>query len=397
MTITDIYSELNAVIKGMYGNDDNAVSDTSGFVSLGNDVLNSTNGVTLFGKALGDRIAKILTEVESYVARDRRLWTDTLTYGSALKIIHIKDATNSTNTMYGNASALHTNPSSLGAMAETTSTVFAKTGVWAYSDLIILRDQLEKAFLNEIEMGAFLDSQFTIVYNLYESDKEATDNLAINTMIAQKINNATNKPNQFVNLVKAYYDATGTNLSVDAFRKTPSALRYASQFISTVVKQLSDKTVLYNNATGISTNTPNDRKVIEVLTDFANDCKYNLESDTYNNDLVALVGNNYKEVNYWQGYGESGSFAEKSYIGIDAVSIGLPSTSDDIEQSGIVCVVRDERLVRSHYDKVTSDTYYNPATRGTTYFFRGEKGYLIDNAYNGVVFYLEEYTPTDAE
>lgn len=399
MKITDIYAELNAVIKGMTGTDDIAVTDTSSFVSLGNDILSSTDGVKNFGQALGDRIAKIITEVESYIARDRRLWTDNLTYGSALKIIHIKDTDNSRNTMYGDVDAsqsidqLHINPSELGRLAQFTTTVFSKSGVWAYSDLIMFRDQLEKAFINESEMSAFLDSQFTVIYNARELDKEATDNLAINTMIAQKVGNVANKPNQFVNLIKEYYDATGTNLDVDGFRKSADALRFASQLISTIAKQMKDKTVLYNNATGISANTPNDRLVIEVLTDFANDCKYNLESDTYNNDLVALVGNNYSEINYWQGYGETGSFAEKSFIGIDGASIGGTTGTDDVEQSGIVAVLRDERLVRSHYDKVYSDTYYNPATRGTTYFFRAEKGYLIDNAYNGVVFYLEEFTP----
>lgn len=382
MTITQIYSELNSIVKGMTGADDITVADHSGFVSLGNDVLSSTQGVQNFGKALGDRIARIISEIDSFVARDRKIWADNITYGSALKIIHFKDGANTSDTMYGNDP--HVVPSQLGAQADYITKVFSKAGVWAYSDLIIFRDQLEKAFISETEMASFLDSQFTIVYNLREQDKEATDNIAINTMIAQKINNATSKPLQAVNLIKAYKDATGTTLTPDDARRDKDFLLFASQTLSQASKQMKDKTILYNNLVGVSSATPSDKLVVEVLTDFANDCKYNLESDVYHNDLVALVGNNYNEVNYWQGYGDTGSFAEKSYINI--------KLDDDttIEQSGIVAVIRDSRLVRSMYDKVYSDTYYNPATRGTTYFFRAEKGYLIDNAYNGVVFYLEE-------
>lgn len=387
MQITQIYSELNNILGGMEGATDINVVDSSSFVSLGNDILSSTNGVTNFGRALGDRIARIISEIDSYVARDRKIWTDNITYGSALKIIHFKDGANTENTMYGNTHKV--DPSQLGTMADYTSTVFSKSGVWAYSDLVIQREQLEKAFINESEMSAFLDSQFTIVYNLHEQDKEATDNVAINTMIAQKINNATNKPLQAINLIDEYKTATGTTLTVDAARRSKEFLRFASQFISTVAKQISDKTVLYNNAYGITSATPTDRKVLEVLTDFANDCKYNLESDTYHNDLIGLFDGSlyggYKEVNYWQGYGDTGTFAEKSYI-----NIKLDGVDDAVEQSGVVACIRDTRLVRSCYDKVYSDTYYNPATRCTTYFFRAEKGYLIDNAYNGVVFYLEE-------
>ena len=100
MTINQIYSELNNVVKGITGFADVTVADHKGFVSLGNDILNSNSGVELFGKSLGDRIARILSEVDSYIARNRMLWTDNITYGSALKIVHFKDTYNSNNDIW---------------------------------------------------------------------------------------------------------------------------------------------------------------------------------------------------------------------------------------------------------------------------------------------------------
>ena len=386
MTIEQIYSELNNVVKGITGFTTVTVADHKGFVSLGNDILNSNSGVELFGKSLGDRIAKILSEVDSYIARNRMLWTDNITYGSALKIVHFKDTFNSKNDMYGDT--IHVNPSDKGSISEPVTNTYSRVGVWDYSELVIFRNQLEKAFISESEMASFLDSQFTCVYNARELDKESTDNIAINTMIAQKLYNATSKPMGAINLIKLYNDETGLTISPAQALRDKEFLRFSSMKISQIGKQLNDKTILFNNLEGVSSHTPTDRKVVEVLTDFANACKYYLEADTYNADIVSL--GDYNELNYIQGYGNTGSFTERSTININLLTDTAAGTTTPVEQSGIVGIIRDKRLVRTMYDKVYADTYYNPATRGTTYFFHAEKGYMIDNAYNGVIFYLKE-------
>ena len=78
MKISQIYSELNNLKKAMLGTEDIQEINSSNFVSFGNDVLNAKDGVQNFGRALGDRIARILTEVQAYTRRDRMVYAEPL-------------------------------------------------------------------------------------------------------------------------------------------------------------------------------------------------------------------------------------------------------------------------------------------------------------------------------
>ena len=377
MKISQIYSELNTIKKAMTGTTDIAEINSSNFVSFGNDVLNAKDGVQNFGRALGDRIARILTEVQAYTRRDRMVYAEPLDYGSALKIIHFKDTSSVANTMWGDTT--NSNPYALGTQLEYAQSIYSKNGVWSFNNLIIQRDQLKKAFLNENEMAAFLDSQFTIVYNNFELDIEACENTAIGTGMAECFTNKATKPKRAINLLKEYNALVTTPLTNNNCLNDKEFLRYASMRITTELKNMQAKTEIYNNLAGVSMKCEN--PIVEVLSDFATNSQFYLDSDTFHNELVTLK--NYREVSHWMGMGNNATFNQKSEVHITNTDMSI---SADI--TGVICFIRDSKAIRTMVNEVYSDTMYNGADRTTHYYFNAERGYLIDLAYPMCVFYV---------
>lgn len=377
MKISQIYSELNNIKKAMTGTGDISEINSSNFVSFGKDVLNAKDGVQNFGRALGDRIARIITEVQPYTRRDRKLFAEPLDYGSALKIIHFKDTSSVANTMWGDNP--NTNPYALGSQLDYVQSIYSKMGVWSFNNLIIQRDQLKKAFLNENEMAAFLDSQFTIVYNNYELDIEACENTAIGTGMAECFTNKATKQKRAINLLKEYNALVKTPLTNDNCLNDKEFLRYASMRITAELKNMNAKTEIYNNLEGVSMKCEN--PIVEVLSDFATNSQFYLDSDTFHNELVTLK--NYREVSHWMGMGNTASFNQKSKVHITNTDMNI---SADI--TGVICFIRDEKAIRTTVNEVYSDSMYNGADRTIHYYFNAERGYMIDLAYPMTLFYV---------
>lgn len=379
MKINQIHSELNTILAMMKYDDISSV-DPSVLVSVGDDILNAQNGVQNFGKALGDRIARIITEVQPYVRRDRGLYTEPITYGSALKIIHFKDNSNTANTMWG--STPNTNPYAVGSLLDYTQSIYSKMGVWSYGALIVQRDQIKKAFANAEELGAFLENQFTIVYNNFEMDIEATDNLAIISGIRDCYEYRSTLPMRAINLLSEY-NATlpsgATALTVATALASKEFLRFASQRIKNVYNYATKtKTEIFNNVDGISMKLENPK--LEIISNFASASQYYLESDVFHNTLVSLPS--YSEVSYWQAIGES--FDDNMKIEM----VATDEEEDDISISCVVGFLRDEKAIRTTFNDVYADSIYNPADRTTRYFFNAERGYMVDKAYPMILFYM---------
>lgn len=383
-TINQIYQIVNDSANAAIGASAITAIDTGTFVSLGDQILNSTTNKEGFYNALVDRIGRTVIAIRNYEPRERAVKRDEMEWGLVYQKISykLKDAT--TNPSW--ETAQQENPFDLEVSTEAVQKLFSKMGTWSYEDSIP-DYQLFTAFTNPNAMGAFIAGIYTNIANSMALAEEDTANLAVDTYMAGALIKGT--PSQKRNLLEEYNAASGeAAITTAQALKNPDFLKFASREINLVTKKMTKMSTMYN-AESIPRHTPKDRMVVEVLAEFSTATASYLESDTYHDELVRLP--NYEEVAYWQGVGTTNGFDDVSKINItNAELITESNATGTIEQSGIIAFVHDYDAVASIIYRRRSHSIYNPRSERYNIFEKADKGYAVDLSENGVVFYLAE-------
>ena len=117
-----------------------------------------------------------------------------------------------------------------------------------------------------------------------------------------------------------------------------------------------------------------------MLNDFESAVIANLQSNTYNDELVQLPL--YNTVPYWQGSGTTYDFANVSKIDI-TTSSGVVETKENI-----ICLMTDFEALGITMDNRRSKSAYNASGEYTNYFEKADMGYFNDMSEQGLVFTL---------
>ena len=376
--VTDAYNE--AVGKN------NAVTkiDTTNFVDCGHaiddfDLLDGWYG------SLVKRIIKVLFFSKYYNADTRRILRDESTFGGFIEKLYTiaPDAVN--NPVWTNSPNATTrkitqlSPYALEDTLQVKSVIFGKEGTWSY-EFVMPIEQLRKAWQSPAEMAGFIDSQFIPVRNKIEGAKEAVVASAINTSIANCLQNGL-----AVNLLGEYVSATGDSsiTTLGGYLITKNALKYGNKVIAKY-KNLIQKLSTKFNAEHYETFTSLDDLVLEVQSDYAQASAFYLESDTYHKELVELPG--YKEVPFWQtpGDGIDATPADCTAIYVQNDDIA----EDPVSQSGIVAFMHDIENVAAYFGNEYEWTQPNVRQRVSNHGFQYSKGYAVDKFANSIVFYI---------
>lgn len=381
--IPDIVNDAYEDVMGKTNGTQNI--DTTDVVSLGK-ALSSFDLLDKWYGALTNRIVKTVVFARKYSADTRQILRDEHTWGAFVQKLYVVapdavdnpafDIPDSTGT-YGQHS-----PYDVENRLSVSSLVYGGEGTWSY-EFLLPEVQLRKAFLSPEAMNAFVDGQFIAVLNKIEVSKEALINAAVNTGMADQIANGKAR-----NLLAEWNTAHPTDTkTVDTFRTTKACLAWASKEINKAVKFMMKPSVNFN-IKGYETYTP--EPIVEVLADFAYDCEYNLEADTFHNNLVSLP--NYSNVAFWQSQGKTQSFADCSKIDI---------TNDQVDdsavvQSGIIACIRDPEYVAAYFGDEYQWSMPNPRDRISIHGYQYKKGYAVDEYANCLVFYLAATTDVSA-
>lgn len=353
--------------------------DSTNLVSMGK-ALSSFDLLDKWYGALTNRIIKTVVFARKYSADTRKILRDEHSWGAFVQKLYVTAPDAVDNPTYGlptsqGVYAQHS-PYDVETVLGVTSMLYGGEGTWSY-EFIMPTIQIQKAFTDPSSMNAFVDGQFVAVLNKIEVSKDALINLAINTGMADVIKN-----NKARNLLAEWNTLNPTNTkTVATFRTSKECLAWASKEINKAVKFISKPSVNFN-IKSYETFTPSDKMVVEVLTEFAEDCQYNLEADTFHNNLVSLPG--YSEVAFWQSQGKSQSFADCSSINISHDTLG----ENPIEQSGIVACIRDEEFVCAYFGDEYQWSMPNPRDRISIHGYQYKKGFAVDEHANCIVFYL---------
>ena len=387
MEVTQIYSLVNDLIAEGVGAQDITVKSIGGLVSFGESVLSSERQTDAFYQKLTDLIGRTYIKYRRYFADNTDSIIRTpMDFGIILQkvqTLHLGEMEqNKSYTSQGNPFYTEADATSL------TQTLFKSFGTFQTVPKLIYDTQLNSAFRNAENFGAFVE----MIYNdMYNSMEVAIENL-IKTTKATMIGNALreNSAGKTARNLLAEYLVLNPNATVtkDNCLTDVDFLKYASREINLVTKRFSKMTRNFNSL-GADRFTERSEMEVEVLADYATATASYLDADTYHKELVALP--NYREISSWQADSDF-TFDEVSKID---VSTGTVGEEDYLEmtQDGIIAVVYDREACGISTYRPRVKSMYNAIQEVDNVTFKLDYGSFVDKSENCVAFYID--TPSE--
>lgn len=384
-TVSQIYSMVNDAGSESLGTQAITVKDSATLVSLGDVVLSSTDNTAKFYSALVDRIGRTVISARKYIADKRSVKRDELDWGIIYQKISFARRSAVNNPSWDDTT--QADPFDVDVQTEAVQKLFTKLGTYSFEDSIP-DYQLRTAFTSAERMGAYIAGIYNNMDTYLTQAEDDLANVAVNTLIAGVLIKGNDA--QKIDLRTAYNTFSGESLTtVEECLRSSDFLKFATREIMTKLGNIKKLSTVYN-AEAMPRFTPGDKAVVEVLGQFASACTTYLESDTYHNELVKLP--KYEEIAYWQGEGTDGfAFDDVSTINIANEELATDdNTTGTIEQSGIVCVIRDYDACASIIYRHRRSTIYNPRAERVNVFDKADTGYAVDLSENAIVFYISE-------
>ena len=387
MKVEQIYSLMNNVTSEVIGKTDIVKEDLSNVVDLGKEIFDNAS-VDNYVKSLVNHIGKVIFVNRPYSGNIPSMLMDSWEFGSVLEKISA-DIPNAIENDSWNLTDGETYSQDV-FYKPSVSAKFFNSKVTFEVPMSFTELQVKESFSSVAQLNGFVSMIYSAVDKSMAIKIDSLVMRTINSMIANTVNSeitgdetlATHSGTKAVNLLKDYNAKFGTELTVDKALTTPEFIRYASLIISTYKDRLSKISTLFNVG-GKERFTPSDMLNIVMLSDFKNSASVYLESDTYHNELVALP--NCESVPYWQGSGQTYSFADVSKID---VAIPNGNTTKDVSVTGILAIMydRDSMGVCNSDRRVT--TNYNAKAEFYNNYYKFDASYFNDLNENFVVFYI---------
>lgn len=269
---------------------------------------------------------------------------------------------------------------------------YGKSDSWEIP-IAITGNQWNTAFRSEDELRSFVSYILMMVDNALVVHLENMSNMNRNNFIIEKYKAATaGSPTPGVHVVDllggfvAAHGNTTQDFSVADFLDSQEALIYAAEQIalySDYIGRMSEMFNLENKARF----TPDDRKVLQVLSAFEKRMQFHALSDVYHDELASLPG--HQSVAYWQGFGNGGTWSEVSKI------IGKPSSYESgnaTTVSNVVAFLADKwSVMHTIVEHRVAAKVFEPEDI-TQYYYQFTDRYLNDLTQNAIVFILKPYT-----
>lgn len=269
---------------------------------------------------------------------------------------------------------------------------YGKSDSWEIP-IAITGNQWNTAFKNEDELRGFVSYVLMMVDNALVVHLENMSNMNRNNFIIEKYKAATAvSPEDGVHVVDllggfvAAHGDTTKDFSVADFLDSQEALIYAAEQIALYSDYIGRMSTMFNIGNKARF-TPDDRKVLQVLSAFEKRMQFHALSDVYHDELAALPG--HQSVAYWQGFGNGGTWSEVSKI------IGKPTsytTGDATTVSNVVAFLADKwSVMHTIIEHRVAAKVFEPEDI-VQYYYQFTDRYLNDLTQNAIVFVLNPYT-----
>lgn len=269
---------------------------------------------------------------------------------------------------------------------------YGKSDSWEIP-IAITGNQWNTAFKSEEELRGFVSYILMMIDNALVVHMENMSNMNRNNFIAEKYKAATaltpTPGVHVVDLLGGYVAAHGDstkNFTVADFLSTPEALIYAAEQIALYSDYIGKMSTMFNTENKARF-TPEDRKVLQVLSAFEKRMSFHALSDVYHTELASLPG--HQSVAYWQGFGNAGAWSEVSKIIVKPSSY---TTGDATTVSNVVAFLADKwAVMHTIIEHRVAAKVFEPEDI-VQYYYQFTDRYLNDLTQNAIVFVLNPYT-----
>lgn len=365
MNTNQIYGLVNSVASQAFGGTAIMAVDPSGLISLGDQVLSSSQATEGFMNVLCQRIGRTVYHYRAYRNKLRGIILESdMEWGAILQKIDMELPAAVQDDAYDLVDGQSVDPWII-TKPQVSQKLFVGRNPYSFR-ITISRKTLKEAFLSESAMGSFIGFVFGKIRNMIEASYEELARTAIGQAIVQS--------SHVVPLVSNYNTVSGKTLTADSAKLDKDFLAYATGQINLYTDLLTDMSELYNDGS-TQTFSPKEDQRLTVLSSFERQLETVLQYQAFHDGYVKLAG--YEAINFWQA-AQTPDIVKQTKIG------GAETTVENV-----VAVLHDRDAVGVYQmDEEVLTTPVN--ARGLYYsvFYHIMKNMFLDSSENLVVFTL---------
>ena len=381
MKLTQVAALLNeTIVPNLLGEGTTISADLSNIVDLGTALADVTaEDMQDFAKDLVVGVARNLFDSRAYRSETYGLMNDAREFGGVVQRVKVKlysavdspiwTLQNGTDyfdgTYYG---------------ADIDSKIYTKDTIFQVKNSIPV-EKFKQSFTSADGVMSLIATIEQQVDNTITMELNGLAKTTLQQMIATSVANG-----QVIHLLTEYNTLAGLTgddaLTVDTCLYNAPFLRWCAMTIVRLRDLTQDMNKKYNDGT-IETFTPADDLRVTLLSEFARSIEFNMEADTFHNDIVSV--GEYNVINFWQNSSDSmlpslGTTAEvKTNVG----------EASPVTVSGVVGTIFDRYTagLTARLDKITAQYIANGDY--TTYFHHIANSRFIDTRNTGIVLCLD--------
>lgn len=381
MKLTQVATLLNeTIVPNLLGEGTTISADLSNIVDLGTALDDVTaEDMQDFAKDLVVGVARNLFDSRTYRSETYGLMNDAREFGGVVQRVKVKlysavdspiwTLQNGTDyfdgTYYG---------------ADIDSKIYTKDTIFQVKNSIPV-EKFKQSFTSADGVMSLIATIEQQVDNTITMELNGLAKTTLQQMIATSVANG-----QVIHLLTEYNTLAGLRgddaLTADTCLYNAPFLRWCAMTIVRLRDLTQDMNKKYNDGT-IETFTPADDLRVTLLSEFARSIEFNMEADTFHNDIVSV--GEYNVINFWQ----NSSNNMLPTLGVTAEVKTNVGEASPVTVSGVVGTIFDRYTagLTARLDKITAQYIANGDY--TTYFHHIANSRFIDTRNTGIVLCLD--------
>ena len=381
MKLTQVATLLNeTIVPNLLGEGTTISADLSNIVDLGTALADITaEDMQDYAKDLVVGVARNLFDSRAYRSETYGLMNDAREFGGVVQRVKVKlysaedspiwTLQNGTDyfdgTYYG---------------ADIDSKIYTKDTIFQVKNSIPV-EKFKQSFTSADGVMSLIATIEQQVDNTITMELNGLAKTTLQQMIATSVANG-----QVIHLLTEYNTLAGLTgddaLTADTCLYNAPFLRWCAMTIVRLRDLTQDMNKKYNDGT-IETFTPADDLRVTLLSEFARSIEFNMEADTFHNDIVSV--GEYNVINFWQ----NSSNSMLPTLGVTAEVKTNVGEASPVTISGVVGTIFDRYTagLTARLDKITAQYIANGDY--TTYFHHIANSRFIDTRNTGIVLCLD--------
>lgn len=369
------------------------VVDTATFTSVATTLLQL--GYDPIINAITQVLNKSIYSIRPYSQKFRSINVDEEKWGSIVrKINYIDNALDETDDRLSLVDGESIDPYVVKKPKVVQTNFYGAT---QYQDHItIFRDQLDSAMRDAGEFGRFMAG---VMQNIADKLAQIAEGEARGLLANFICGKAVADSDNYINVLQAYYDETGVELSPDNMYNEENYgpfIRWFYSFVNTLTDFMSERSFKYHmNITGkeIPRHTPPQFLRAYMSASVVNKTASEVLAVTFNPDKLKMI--DFEKVSYWQNINDPYAVKTKpAYLKVSDGSI-IEST-EAVEVKNIIGVLFDEEaLGMTRRSTWTAASPFNPRGGFYNIFYHFTQSTWNDFTENGVILYADTVTTGD--